>query len=140
MKPDKLRLLLPALFSILTAGYSCSSRQDYYTATDFGKVPKIDGHFHYETKDGRYLEFADSLNFRLLSPNVDTEMPIDEQLEIASELTGRYPGKFAFFGTFSVDSFYYPGFASRTVKRIRECMQMEQPASRYGKHRHGVAG
>ena len=71
----------------------------------------------------------DSWNLRipsiseLLSPNVDTEMPIDQQLEIASEIAARFPHQFAFFGTFSVDSFGTPGFASVTVERISECIK-----------------
>ena len=103
---------------------SCQTRQEYYTVDDFAEVPKIDGHFHYMTRDARFLEFADSLNFRLLSPNVDTEMPIDLQLEIASEIEAGYPRQFAFFGTFSVDSFGKPAFASLTIERIRKCMEM----------------
>ena len=59
--------------------WGCDNKtNDYYKTVDFEKVSKIDGHFHYDTTDIRYLEYACSLNFRLLSPNVATELPIDK--------------------------------------------------------------
>ena len=96
---------------------------DYYTISDFEKVPKIDAHFHYNTSDIRYLEYAGSLNFRLISPNVNASVPIDEQFEIARIIKQRFPDKFTFFGTFSVDSFGEAGFAESTIARIDKCMQ-----------------
>lgn len=91
----------------------------YYSVTDFEKVPKIDMHLHYNTEDVSYLKFADSLNFRIVSPNVDAgEMPVDRQLEIASTVRQKFPEKFAFFGTFAVDSFGRPGFAENTIASI----------------------
>jgi len=123
MKIKSLLINLGCLSAILMGGFSCSPRQEYYGVTDFEKVPKIDGHFHYVTMDERYLDFAASLNFKLLSPNVDSKTPIDKQLEIASGITGRNKGRFGFFGTFSVDSFGNTDFASLTIARIRECMQ-----------------
>jgi hypothetical protein len=95
---------------------------DYYTVADFNKVPKIDAHFHYNTKDIRYLEYAGSLNFRLISPNVDAGVSIDDQLEIARTIKQRFPDQFFFLGTFSVDGFNNAGFAQKTVARIDECM------------------
>lgn len=102
---------------------SCQKKTTYYTVADFEKAPKTDVHFHYNTLDVRYLKYAGSLNFRLISPNVDTEMPIDEQLKITTTIRHQYPEKFAFFGTFSVDSFGKTGFAESTIARIDECMK-----------------
>ena len=105
-------------------GYALSQQKNqYYTVADFQYVPKIDGHFHYNTSDVRYLKYADSLNFRIISPNVDTEISIDQQLEITSRIKKQFPEKFAFFGTFSVDRFGTPGFARETVDRIAKCME-----------------
>ncbi len=102
---------------------SCNHKPKYYTSADFKGLPKIDVHFHYNTSDIRYLKFADSLNFRLVSPNVDTEMPIDEQLEICASIKKNYPDKFAFLGTFSVDSFGKDDFAKSTIAHIDVCMK-----------------
>lgn len=115
-------LSLLCVIALAMTGYRCSRQPEFYSPDDFIKVPKIDAHFHYATRDTRFMEFADSLNFSFISPNVDTEMPIEQQLEIASELRAAYPQQFAFLGTFSVDSFNNPGFAAQTIETIRKCM------------------
>jgi predicted TIM-barrel fold metal-dependent hydrolase len=73
--------------------------------------------------DDRYMEFASTQNFRLLSPNWDGEYSIDEQMKITVSILCDNPGKFAFFGTFSVDSFGKSGFVEKTIARINECMK-----------------
>jgi predicted TIM-barrel fold metal-dependent hydrolase len=113
---------IAGVFCLLTLS-SCQEKATYYTAADFEKVPKTDVHFHYNTPDLHYMEFASKLNMRLVSPNVDAGTSIDEQLNIARSLRKAYPGKFAFFGTFSVDSFGTTGFAQNTIARIDECMK-----------------
>ena len=102
------------------AAASCRSQNDFYTAGDFAFVPKIDAHFHYYTTDLQYIAFADSLNMRLVSPNVDASHSIDEQLRVSAEVWKARPDVFAFLGTFSVDSFGTAGFADGIVARIRE--------------------
>lgn len=102
---------------------SCSKTEKYYSAADFISVPKTDSHFHYLTYDERYMEYATSLNFRLLSPNWNGEYSIDEQMKITKAVLLKNRGKFAFFGTFSVDSFGKPDFAAITIDRIKECLK-----------------
>lgn len=110
--------------AMVLSAWGCRQKTvDYYTASDFKKASKIDAHFHYNTPDTRYLEYADSLNFRLISPNVDASMSIDDQFEIARTIKQRFPDKFTFLGTFSVDSFNSPGFADQTIARIDKCMK-----------------
>ena len=112
------------LFSVfLLLDSSCKRQPMFYTVSDFEKIPKIDVHFHYFTPDIRYLQFAGSLNFRIISPNVDAVMPIDKQMKIAASIKKQFPGKFTFLGTFSVDSFNSPGFAENTIAQIRRCME-----------------
>ena len=106
-----------------TTSTSSTHFSQYYTVSDFQKVPKIDVHFHYNTADTRFLEFADSLNFRLISPNVDTEMSINTQFEITRQMKQNYPDKFAFWGTFSVDSFGSAHFCKETLSSIRQSME-----------------
>lgn len=119
------QLVLPYalwILCLLTVA-SCKPKPTHYSTSDFEKVSKIDAHFHYNTTDTRYLKYAESLNFRLISPNVDTEMSIDSQLYITSTVKKQFPDKFAFLGTFSVDSFGKPGFAENTIAHIAKCMQ-----------------
>jgi predicted TIM-barrel fold metal-dependent hydrolase len=122
MKHTKTSLTL-TLWIFLLLLTSCHKKPSYYCAVDFEKVQKIDAHFHYLATDGRYLEFASSLNFGLLSPNLVWERTIDEQLKISESFLQAFPGKYAFFGTFSVDSFNYPDFAAKTITIIKECIK-----------------
>ncbi|MFZ5429888.1 MAG: amidohydrolase family protein [Bacteroidota bacterium] len=117
-------ILWLAVIALLAGSVSgCTSRvSEFYSADDFRTVPKIDVHFHYETLDGRYMRLADSLNFRLVSPNVDAGRSISEQLHITTELKKRYPEKFAFFGTFGVEHYGSEDFAGRIISRIDSCM------------------
>lgn len=103
---------------------SCSQPAPvYYTAGDFGRIPKTDVHFHYNTTDLYYLDLAAGINLRFISPNVDSSRDIDEQMNITREIRKLRPDQFAFFGTFSVDSFAADDFAERTIARIDECMK-----------------
>jgi predicted TIM-barrel fold metal-dependent hydrolase len=111
------------LFLQIILGGCTTEQKEFYTGADFNKVPKIDAHFHYNTPDARYLEYAKSLNFRFVTVNVDAGRSIDEQLEVAQKLKQQFPGEIAFFGTFSVDSFGTPGFSAQVIDRIDQCMK-----------------
>lgn len=102
---------------------SCSSPNEYYAAGDFERIPKIDAHFHYLTMDPQYMKFASSLNFRILNPNWEGEVSIDDQLKVSIAIMHSFPHDFAFFGTFSVDSFGKPDFARATIDRINLCLE-----------------
>lgn len=121
---SKIKTLIGLAGIIILLIWGCSERTPaFYTAEDFVKVPKIDAHFHYNTNDPRYLEFADSINFRFVSPNVDAGTSIDLQFEIASAIKNKYPGSFAFLGTFPVDNFNDPDFAQQVISRIERDME-----------------
>ena len=95
-----------------------------YTTSDFIDAPKSDAHFHYDTTDEAYLEFANSLGMHLLSINVDGGHSIDKQLDIVVNLRNKYPGKLDFLGTFSVDNFGKDVFVDQTIARIERCMNV----------------
>jgi predicted TIM-barrel fold metal-dependent hydrolase len=121
MKSNQMIIKLSVIgFLILLT--SCQQKQTFYMADDFEKVPKIDTHFHYFTLDDRYMEFVTSINFKLLSPNVDSGYPVDEQLKISEEIYRDHSVNYAFLGTFSVDKFGQDDFASSTIERINKCM------------------
>jgi predicted TIM-barrel fold metal-dependent hydrolase len=112
-----------AIVALIALMISCNAPDSYYSVADFYKTPKIDAHFHYLTFDSQYIKFASSLNIKLLNPNWDGEYSIDQQLKISEEIHRSFPHDFAFFGTFSVDSFGKPGFADATIERINYCMK-----------------
>ncbi len=119
----KLRILFKAtgtaLFLLLI---SCNPVEKFYTSGDFEKVAKTDAHFHYLTYNEEYLKFATELNFRLVSPNWDGEYSIDEQMKITSKVLQSNPNYFSFLGTFSLEDFGKPDFTSKTIARIKECI------------------
>lgn len=121
------RRLLTASFCIagltgLIVFNACRENPEYYKADDFEKVPKTDVHLHINSADPRYMEFATRYNFRVVSPNVDSRIPVDDQLATAAAIKKAWPARFAFLGTFGVDSFGTPGFADNTIARIEKCM------------------
>jgi predicted TIM-barrel fold metal-dependent hydrolase len=87
------------------------------------KVPKTDVHLHINSLNKSYMELASGYNFRVISPNVDSRIPLDEQLNTASSIAKAWPGRFFFLGTFSVDSFGTDNFADNTIARIKKCME-----------------
>jgi predicted TIM-barrel fold metal-dependent hydrolase len=111
------------LFILLAGNNGCKPAVSYYSAGDFEKVRKTDAHFHYLTSDPQYIEFAASLNFRILNPIWDGEVPVNAQMNVAIPVYKSHPHNYAFFGTFPVDSFDQPDFAGRTIKTIQECLQ-----------------
>jgi predicted TIM-barrel fold metal-dependent hydrolase len=111
--------LLPA---ILMTGCQ-KSVPTFYSMDDFYKVPKTDVHFHYNSPDSMYLLFADTLHFRIVSPNVDAGRSLDEQLEVSIKLHHQFSRIFAFLGTFPVDDYGTPGFSDRIISRIQNNMQ-----------------
>lgn len=124
---NKRSLFLTAIFTICVSCtiimISCQEKPDYYKASDFDKTPKTDIHLHINSLDPVYMELASRYNFRVVSPNVDSRISVDEQLNTASSIRKAWPDQFAFLGTFSVDSFGTADFAKKTIARINECMK-----------------
>lgn len=105
-------------------GLSGGNPAYHYSAGDFKTIPKIDAHFHYLSTDDRYMKLAKSLNIKLLTPIWDgEEVSIADQTALSESVYRAFPGWYAFFGTFPVDSFDHPGFAGRTIAHIDRCLQ-----------------
>ncbi len=106
----------------LSLNISCQPEPSFYTVHDFPEVPKIDAHFHYFTLDPAYMEYVTSLNFKILSINVDSGYPVDEQLNISEQILRDHSESYAFLGTFSCEKYDQPDFASTVIDRIRVSM------------------
>jgi len=120
-KKESLLLILCAFSTVVVI--SCQDKPAYYSVSDFDKAPKTDVHLHINSLDPAYMELASRYNFRVVSPNVNSRISIDEQLNTSSSIRKAWPDRFAFFGTFSVDSFNTAGFAENTIARINQCMK-----------------
>lgn len=103
---------------------SCTNTKDFYTADDFIHVPKTDAHFHYLTTDLRFSDFADSLNFTLISPNVDTDVPVDTQWYVSKEVMKHSGNKVKFLCTFTLDGFGEDSWADSVISTIDRRMAM----------------
>lgn len=114
---------LVVLLSFSFGTISSPKREIYYTVADFEKVPKIDEHFHFLTKDKHYMEFAVSQNFKLISPIWEGEYSIYEQLEISRFIEQSFPKDYTFFGAFSTKHFLSSDFAEKTIEYIKELMK-----------------
>lgn len=101
---------------------SCTRETGHYAFSDFASVPKTDVHLHINSLNPVYIRLAEENNFRIVSPNVDSRLPVGDQLDTASVIAGEHQGRFAFLGTFSVDHFGKPGFAAEIISVIDECM------------------
>lgn len=112
-------MLFISIIIISVAGCNDNS-SEYYAVDDFEKVPKIDAHFHYNTSDARYLDYAESINLRFVSPNVDAGRSIDEQFKTARDIKEKYGDEFMFLGTFPVDNFGNPDFSDLIIQSIKE--------------------
>jgi len=123
MKNHRKNIIRLCLAGVIVFMTSCHDNTLYYTTDDFKSVDKIDAHFHYFSLDDRYMDYVASINFKLLSPNVDSGYPVDEQLKISEEIFQNHAGQYAFLGTFSVENFGQSEFATSTIDVINECME-----------------
>ena len=114
-------ILIVTIASVIIT-MSCQKEPEYYKSKDFEVVPKTDVHLHINTTDPSYLEMATRYNFNVISPNVDSRLPVDGQLDTSKSIRKLWPGRFAFLGTFSVGNFGKPGFTDETIKWIDKCM------------------
>jgi len=97
---------------------------DYYSTTDFIKVPKYDAHIHhYHTLDDLFVRKTKKANMSFLSINTNFDfLTIDTQFEISQFLHKRHPKTFNFIATFDATTFASKTFAEDTVKHIKNCM------------------
>ena len=113
-------ILIPLLALLMVKMSSCNSPESYYSADDFGKVAKIDAHFHYLSFDDSYMKFAIAQNFRLLTPIWEgEEVPIDVQFRLSDSIQNRFPEYYTFFASFPSDSINSGSFAEITIENIK---------------------
>src|SRR5688500_6719613 len=72
------------------------SKAEYYSVEDFPYVEKYDTHVHINAEDSTFIGQAKKDNFRLLTVNVNSRIPVEEQRRIAIKLTRAFPDRLAF--------------------------------------------
>jgi hypothetical protein len=102
LKQMKIRFTL--IIIVLFSSFGCQS--NFYTASDYQSVPKIDSHVHLNSDNGFFEEQAKKDNFILLTLNVDhsDSSSVNQQMEQSVKLIHKYPGKVFYGATFYFDT------------------------------------
>jgi predicted TIM-barrel fold metal-dependent hydrolase len=112
----KNRLYKLIILSIICA--SCST--DYYSIDDFNSVPKVDTHVHINSESPALTDLARQDNFFLLTINVDSGTPIDEQERFAQMQVRNAPQQVAYLSTFSMNGWGTNAWTDSTVARLKD--------------------
>lgn len=106
--------------------FSNNNETGFYSEDDFKNVKKIDMHLHVNTYELSLIEQAKEDNFKILTINVDYPAfpPVEEQLKISASLSKRYLDTLAFSSTFCMEGWDDPGWQKKSIKYIKETIQM----------------
>jgi hypothetical protein len=109
-----------AFFLFFSALSGC--RNNYYSASDFGKILKIDSHVHINSSDGVFEDQALKDNFVLITLNVDhsDSIAIRKQFDFAVSSSKSHPGKVFYAPTFLFDTSGWgtSAWSSRVIKQL----------------------
>ena len=92
---------------------------EYYTAEDFFKVEKYDIHVHINAEDSTFIIQAKKDNLRLLTVNVNSGEPVEEQRRIAVILTKQFPDRLAFATTFNLNNWGTERWLPQTIAWLK---------------------
>jgi predicted TIM-barrel fold metal-dependent hydrolase len=95
---------------------------EYYSTEDFNLVEKYDVHVHLNANDHAFIKQSEEDNFKLITINVDvfSEFPtIEEQQELAIELSETFPGTVNYACTFSVKNFSDNTWTEETIASLK---------------------
>ncbi|ULQ53185.1 amidohydrolase family protein [Flavihumibacter fluvii] len=112
-------LLIPGCFLLL----NCSTAPTNYTAADFTTVEKFDTHVHINADDTTFISQARKDNLRLLTVNVDAEMPIEVQRDYALKLVGKFPDEVQFATTFNLKDWGTEKWLPQTIAYLQESIE-----------------
>jgi len=93
---------------------------NYYTTADFEKVEKFDTHVHINAVESTFVAQAKNDNFRLLTVNVNSVRPVEEQRKVAIELTHLFPDRLAFATSFNLNNWGTPNWLPQTIAYLKE--------------------
>lgn len=89
------------------------------TLAEVRAIPKVDVHAHYERVDSAPLGVLHSWNARSVLVNVLTDGRLLERGERMRAVAAAYPDRFFLVTTFDPRPIDDPGFAARTIERLR---------------------
>jgi predicted TIM-barrel fold metal-dependent hydrolase len=89
------------------------------TEAEVRAIPKIDVHSHYEHDDTALVPALEAWNLRSVLVNVFSDGRLVEKGEKMRALAAAHPGRFYLITTFDPFPIDDPGFAARTIERLR---------------------
>jgi Amidohydrolase len=95
----------------------------YYSMADFDKVEKYDTHVHINVDDSTFVDQAKKDNLRLLTVNVNSGKPVEEQRRIAVILSKKFPDRLAFATTFNLDNWGTEKWQPQTIAWLKESFE-----------------
>lgn len=104
-----------------TAQYTAAPA--FYTAADFALVKKFDTHIHINTDEATFIEEAKKDNLRLLTVNVDSEMPVEQQRSVAELLVKKFPDRIQYATTFNLKDWGTAKWLPQTIAYLQESFQ-----------------
>lgn len=97
--------------------FACNS--DHYTIDDFKSITKVDTHIHLNSDNPVIANLAKEDNFVLLTINVDSGTPIDEQEQFALMQIAHAPAHVKYLTTFSMKNWGTTAWTDTTLTRIK---------------------
>lgn len=95
-------------------------KPEFYSAEDFSKVEKYDTHVHINADDTTFIGQAKKDNLRLLTVNVNSGVPIEEQQRIALKLVKEFPDRLQFVTTFNLKNWGTEKWLPQTIAYLKE--------------------
>ena len=91
----------------------------FYSVADFNTVEKYDTHVHINTDDTTFINQAKKDNLRLLTVNVNSGMPIEEQRRVALKLVKEFPDRLQFATTFNLNNWGTEKWLPQTIAWLK---------------------
>jgi len=96
---------------------------DYYTPDDFQSVAKVDTHIHLNSDNPIIADLAKEDNFTLLTINVDSGTPIDEQERFALAQIAQSPVQVKYLTTFSMKNWGAQAWTDTTLSHLKSSFE-----------------
>ncbi len=93
---------------------------DFYTAADFNTVEKYDTHVHINVVDSTFIDQAKKDNLRLLTVNVNSGRPVEEQRSVALKLVKEFPDRLHFATAFNLNNWGTEKWLPQTIAYLKE--------------------
>lgn len=95
-------------------------KPEFYSTEDFSKVEKYDTHVHINADDTTFIGQAQKDHLRLLTVNVNSGVPIEEQQRIALKFVKEFPDRLHFATTFNLKNWGTEKWLPQTIAYLKE--------------------